>query len=461
MTIWTPSKESLSHPYFLAIVEQIAQGVSRGELKPGEQLPPQRQLAHKLGVSLPTVSRAYEELARRGLTTGEIGRGTFIRDVNTTPDAVSPYVPERQSGLIDLSIFRPIGDTIHLDRMKATLATLAVDMPPSTVLGTRPSAMFARHRSIAVEWLRLCGVRADEKTIHLTNGGTPALTVAFLTACQTGAVIATEATGLHVMLPLASYLGLKVQGVPIDDNGIIPEALESACKQSKIRALFMMPNALAPTAFVMNESRRVAIVEIARKYDLNIIEDDALAPLVSNTPPPFQALAPERTLYITSFTKTVMPGLRTGYLVAPERLLPAVENRQLVTNWTATPLIAEIAARWVEDGTCLELVQWQRTALAERHKLVASILDGVPYHSNPEGLHVWLPLGEKFAEDEFVSHARKQGVAVARGAAFAISNWQPAVRISVGSTTEEELQRGLTVIHNLLHSEPEPVLFDM
>ncbi|RWK66804.1 PLP-dependent aminotransferase family protein [Mesorhizobium sp.] len=461
MTIWTPSKDSLYRPYFLAIVDQIAQAVSRGELKPGEQLPPQRHLADKLGVSLPTVSRAYEELGRRGLIAGEVGRGTFVRNENTTPDAVSPYVPERQSGLIDLSIFRPIGDTIHLNRMKSTLATLAVDIPPSTVLGTRPSAMFARHRSIAVEWLRLCGVRADEKTIHITNGGTPALTVAFLTACQTGAVIATEATGLHVMLPLASYLGLKVKGVPIDDNGIIPEALESACKQTEIRALFMMPNALGPTAFVMNESRRVAIVEIARKYDLNIVEDDALGPLVSKTPPPFHALAPERTLYITSFTKPVMPGLRTGYLVAPERLLPAVENRQLVTNWTATPLIAEIAARWVEDGTCLELLQWQRAALAERHKLVASILDGVPYHSNQEGLHVWLPLGEKFVEDEFVLHARKQGVAVARGAAFAISNWQPAVRISVGSTTEEELRRGLTVIQNLLHSEPEPVLFDM
>ncbi|WP_018236199.1 PLP-dependent aminotransferase family protein [Ensifer sp. BR816] len=461
MTIWTPSKDSLAQPYFLSIADQIAQAVTKGELKPGEQLPPQRRLADQLGVSLPTVSRAYEELARRGLIAGETGRGTFIRNVNASSDAVSPYVPERQTGLIDLSILKPICDTIHLERMKSTLATLAVDMPPSTVLGTRPSAMFARHRSIAVEWLRLCGLETNEKTIHLTNGGTPALTVAFITACQPGAAIATEATGLHVMLPLASYLGLKVHGVPIDDNGIIPEALESACQQNKIRALFMIPNALNPTAFVMNESRRVAIVEIARKYDLNIIEDDALGPLVSKKPPPFQALAPERTLYITSFTKPVMPGLRTGYLVAPERLLPAVENRQLVTNWTATPLIAEIAARWVEDGTGLELLEWQRAALTKRHKLVAKVLKGFPYCSHPEAMHIWLPLSEKFAEDEFVSHARKQGVAVARGSAFAISDWQPAVRVSVGSTTEEELQRGLAVIHNLLHSEPEPILFDM
>ncbi|MCW1410674.1 PLP-dependent aminotransferase family protein [Rhizobium sp. 1AS11] len=456
--MWTPSRECLAQPYFLSIADQIAQAVASGVLKPGEQLPPQRQLADKLAVSLPTVSRAYEELSRRGLVTGETGRGTFIRTANANPEAVTPFMPERIPGLIDLAILKPVSDTLHLERMKSALGALAVDLPASTVFGSRPSAMFARHRAIATDWLRFCGVKTDARTVHLTNGGTPALTVALMTACQPGMTIATEATGLHVMLPLGSYLGLKVQGVPIDDHGIIPEALESACQQHVIRALFMMPNALAPTAFIMDEPRRVAIVEIARKYDLLIVEDDALGPLTERDLPTFQTLAPERTIYITSFTKPVMSGLRTGYLVAPERLLPAVENRQLVTSWIATPLIAEIAARWVEDGTCLELVQWQRARLVERHKLVASALNGVSYCSNPGSLHIWLPLDGRFPEDEFVSHARKQGVVLARGAAFAISENHPAVRVSLGSTTEEELVRGLSVIHNLLHSEPEPIL---
>lgn len=459
MTIWAPSRENLTQPLFQSIANQVSQAISRGELKPGEQLPPQRQLADKLGVSLPTVSRAYEELARLGLTAGETGRGTFIRGNDTPPEAVSPYVSERQSGVIDLSILKPIGDTIHLDRMKSTLAALAADMPPSLVLGTRPSSIFARHRAIGVEWLRLCGLAVDEKCIHLTNGGTPALTVALMTACQPGSIVATEATGLHVMLPLASYLGVRVVGVAIDEFGIVPDALEKACQQNTIRAIFMMPNAIGPTAFVMDESRRNAIVDIARKYDLIIIEDDALGPLPVNRLPPFQALAPERTLYITSFTKPVMSGLRTGYLVAPVRLLPAVENRQLVTNWTATPIVAEIAARWIEDGTCLELLDWQRSALARRHKLVARTLKGFSYRSHPQSLHIWLPLPPNVPEDDFVIHAHKQGVAVARGSAFAISETQPAVRISVGSTTEEDLQRGLAVIHNLFQSEPEPILF--
>ncbi|QRM32176.1 PLP-dependent aminotransferase family protein [Microvirga sp. VF16] len=459
MTIWAISKEGLKPPYFLSIADHIAQAVSSGALKPGEQLPPQRQLAYKLGVSLPTVSRAYEELTRRGLVSGETGRGTFIRTTNANSEPITPFMPERPPGLIDLSILKPVSNALHLERMKSALGQLAVDLPASAVFGSRPSAMFARHRAIATSWLRFCGVDTNERNIHLTNGGTPALTIAFMTVCQPGMTIATEATGLHVLLPLASYLGLQVQGVPIDGDGIVPEALESLCQQKAIRALFMMPSALGPTAYISNERRRTELVDIARKYDLQIIEDDALGPLVEKRPPTFHSLAPERTIYITSFTKPVMSGLRVGYLVAPERLFPAVENRQIVTNWTATPLVAEIAARWVEDGTCTELVHWQRAALLKRHKLVAAALKGVDYCSNHGSLHIWLPLGSRFPEDEFVSHARKQGVALARGALFAISESHPAVRVAIGAVTEEELTRGLSVVNNLLHSEPEPILF--
>ncbi|MCA1444674.1 PLP-dependent aminotransferase family protein [Ensifer sp. IC4062] len=459
MTMWTPSRDRLGRPYFLSIADQVAHAVSTGVLKSGEQLPPQRQLAYKLGVSLPTVSRAYEELVRRGLASGETGRGTFIKTASASPEAITPFMPERTPGLVDLSILKPVSDAVHLEKMKSALALLSENLPPSAIFGSRPSAMFARHRAIGIEWLKLCGVETDARTVHLTNGGTPALTVAFMAVCQPGMTIATEATGLHVMLPLASYLGLKVHGVDIDENGIIPDALEHACQLGVIRALFMLPNALAPTAFIMNEERRLAIVDIARKYDLQIIEDDALGPLLEERPVTFHELAPERTIYITSFTKPVMSGLRTGYLVAPERLLPAVENRQIVTTWTATPLIAEIAARWVEDGTSFELVEWQRGALRRRHEIVQEALKERSFMSSPGSLHCWLPLGDRFPEEEFVSHARKQGVALARGSLFAISENRAAVRVSLGSSTEEELRRGLSVITNLLESEPEPFLY--
>ena len=140
-------------------------------------------------------------------------------------------------------------------------------------------------------------------------------------------------------------------------------------------------------------------------------------------------------------------------------MLSAVVNRHLVTNWIATPLIAELATRWVADGTAVELVRWQRQALRQRQEVVAEMLAGIPYKAHREGLHLWLPLETPEAEELFVAQARLRGVAVAPGRSFQMGSIrQPAVRVSVGSTTEAELRTGLKVIANLHRSDPEPLL---
>ena len=155
-----------------------------------------------------------------------------------------------------------------------------------------------------------------------------------------------------------------------------------------------------------------------------------------------------------------MPGLRIGYLAAPDRYAAGVANRHLVSNWMATPMVAEIASKWVSDGTAMELVKWQREALRRRQAIAAEMLANVSYRSNRDALHVWLPLPDARTEEGFVSQARLQGVAIAPGVSFRTCDapWQPAVRISLGSTTEAELRTGLGVIARLLLADPEPVL---
>jgi len=177
-------------------------------------------------------------------------------------------------------------------------------------------------------------------------------------------------------------------------------------------------------------------------------------------PRPIAALAPERTFYFTSFTKCIMPGLRCGYLVVPERLSSAAANRHLVTNWMATPIIAKIATRWVEDGTAAGPLEWQMAVLGRRNDMAARLLDGIAFRASPNGLHIWLPLPSAWSEDAFVTHARLHDVAVAPGSAFAVSGPAgfPAVRICLGSPTAPALERGLKVIARLVRSQPEPAL---
>jgi DNA-binding transcriptional MocR family regulator len=458
MTLWRPDPASLRRPAYLSLAEQFAHAIHDGRLASGTRLPPHRKLADELKLSVQTVSRAYEELIRRGLISGEIGRGSFVQTHRKEPDP--PFLPERPGEVIDLSILKPVCEPLHLERLKQALAWLATELPASSALSFRPNMVFPRHRAVAVDWLKLCGVTASPLNISLTNGATSGMTVALMSAAPPGSTVVTEAIGHHTLVPLAAYLGIHLKGLPIDENGLRPEALDEACGDAQIRAVFVQPSVVNPTATLMSEKRRQEIARVARKHDIAIIENDVLGPLVEGRAPPLAAFAPERTLYVTSFTKIIVPGLRIGYLAAPDRYVAAVANRHLVSNWMATPMVAEIASKWVADGTAVELLEWQRAALRRRHAIAAEVLAKVKYLGHRDSLHIWVPLPGARTEEGFVAQARLQGVAIAPGTSFRISDapWQPAVRISVGSTTEAEFRAGLAVIARLLLADPEPVL---
>lgn len=457
MTMAFLDPAALHRPVYQSLADQIARAIADGRLANGVKLPPHRILAHDLDISVQTVSRAYEELIRRGLVSGETGRGSFVRRQEPSSDV--PYLQERPGEIVDLSILKPVCEAMHLDRMKAVLAELATDLPASAALSFRPNVIFPGHRIVASEWLRHCGLKTSPDNVILTNGATAGMTVAMMSAASTGTVIATEAVGHHTLVPLASYLGLKIAGVEIDGEGMVPEALAALCRQEDVRAIFLQPSPINPSATMMGLERREALIAVARENALAIIENDPLGPLIENRPPPLAALAPERTLYVTSFTKTVLPGLRTGYLVAPDRLMPAVANRHLVSHWIATPLLAEIASRWVRDGTAMELLRWQRAALKVRQAIVRDMLAGVEYGAHPEGLHVWVPLKSRAEEEVFVSQARLRGVALAPGRSFQIGRDEhPAVRIALGAASETELRSGLRIVASLHQAAPEPLL---
>ena len=458
MTMWNPDPSLIRRPAYLSLADQIARAIHDGRLSNGERLPTHRRLADDLNLSVQTVGRAYEELIRRGLINGEIGRGTFVQSRKPEPDP--PYLPERLGEVIDLSILKPVCEPMHLEKMREALGWLAENLPASAALSFRPNNIFPRHRLAAVEWLRGCGLATSPLNVSVTNGATAGMTVALMAAAPPGSVVAAEAIGHHTLVPLSTYLGFALEGLPIDADGLVPEALDEACTRADIRAVFVQPSVINPTATLMSEARRMAIVEVARRHDIAIIENDVLGPLVEDRPPPIAALAPERTLYVTSFTKITVPGLRIGYLVAPDRFVAAVANRHLVSNWMATPMVAEIATKWVQDGTASGLVDWQRAAIRRRHAIAGEVLAGVDFRAHAESLHIWLPLPGGRAEDGFVSQARLQGVAIAPGVSFRTSEapWTPAVRISLGSTSEAELRTGLGVVAKLLLADPEHLL---
>lgn len=450
MTNWPPLKAALKRPHYRSLMSAIETAINSGALKPGERLPTHRELSYQLGLSVQTVSRAYARLVEAGQIVGEVGRGSFVR--RAEGDDPLPFPPQRvMRGTLDLALLRPVVGDIHEAAMKTALRNLARDMPGELLSSFRASTLVNRHSSIMENWLALCGLESHDQVVIPTNGNTSAMSVALMSVARSGDLIVTEKMGHHTLPALCRSLGLRLAGLEMDEQGILPAALDAACQTDTVKALYIMPNS-GITANAMSDERRRALVAVARRHEISIIENDGWGPLNSAGSPPLASLAPERCYYFTSLTKCLVPGLRVGFLVVPRHVATLVEERHMVTNWTVTPLMLEIAALWIRDGTAKTLLQWQKTALMARGQIATSILGDFDVRVAPTGLMAWLPCADIGSEARLVEGARNLNIHIAPGSTFSIGPLasKPGARLSLGVKSPEELRRGLHVLRGLL-----------
>ncbi|WP_299439659.1 PLP-dependent aminotransferase family protein [uncultured Rhodospira sp.] len=461
MAIWVPDLTGRRGPAYLAIVEALAEDIAAGALAPGARLPPHRELAHALGLSPNTTSRAYAEAVARALVRGEVGRGTFVRAPGGPAEAASAADLRRAaSGPIDLSRNLPNRGAAgeHLGR---TLEWLGHDGGRNGdlqgLLDYHDAAEPDRAAAVALAWLARLGVPASADEAVVTVGAQHALFASLLALTRPGDLILTEALTYAPLKAMAARLGLTVRGLPLDADGLRPEALEALCADHAPRLAYLTPTLQTPTAAIMPESRRRALVEVAGRHDLLLIEDDVFGPLVLDAPPPLARLAPDRVVYLSSTSKVLAPGLRVGVARAPAPLAAALRGAVTLSCWMAPPLMAEIAGRWIADGTATRLTEAQRAVARRRQALAAHAFDGLEIRAHPCGLHLWLPLPTGWTADALRAEAATQGVRVTEAAAFAVdpAAAPEAVRLCLSHEPDEDrLSRGLDTIRRILDGPP-------
>lgn len=162
----------------------------------------------------------------------------------------------------------------------------------------------------------------------------------------------------------------------MDGYGVSPDQLERACRKFAPKMLFLTPTMHNPTTRTMPEERRRRIADIVLKYDLLLIEDDiyGLLPLESRLP--ISALVQDRAFYLTGTSKCLATGLRLGFVIAPERSVRDVAAAVQATSWMASSIMAEVVARWLEDGVIPEILQWHRREASRRQNIAEALLAG-------------------------------------------------------------------------------------
>ncbi len=456
MTIWKPNLAERAGPRYLAIADAIAEGIDNGQLTVGDRLPPHRDLAFDLGVTVGTVTRGYAEAERRGLTQGEVGRGTFIRGADSKRSVPFCIIEDEETGLVDLSLNFPT-EAGQAARYAKTAAELAADANVDLLLRYQPAAGNPRHRAAMAALAARGGVDVAPERIVVTSGAQHAMTVVFGSVCRPGDVVLAEELAYPGILAVARVLHLRLRGVALDNEGLRPDAFEAACRKGDAKALYCVPTYQNPTSAVMGEPRRAEIAAIAREYGVSIVEDDVYGFLHDSPPKPLATFLPEATYYISSTSKSMMPALRLGFVVCPEGMTDAVAETVRTTTWMANPLAADVVSRWVADGTAEAFANQHRSESKARLDLATRVLADVPFHSAPGTSHIWLPLPAPWSADDFVGRAAARNVRLISAKPFAVTGMVPqALRICLGSpATRDDLERGLTVVADLMRSAPD------
>ncbi|WP_051242956.1 PLP-dependent aminotransferase family protein [Stappia stellulata] len=464
MSIWLPKLDGRRGAKYQRIVEALAEDIASGRLPPGTRLPPYRELAYRLAVSAQTVSRAYTQATRRGLLRGETGRGTFVADPSEGAASTPPPSLTRDtSGPVDLSRNLPSpsradGPLREALREIGAASDLRMFLDYQSGNGTRRD-----HDAAARSWLQECGLTAAGGEVIGTCGAQHGLFCALTALLSPGDVMLTEALGYAPVRVVAERLALRILPVEIDTEGVCPESLERICRERPVRLLYLTPTLQSPTTATLSEGRRRRLAEIARRHDMLILEDDVFGPLKEDRPPPIAQFAPERTIYVTSLSKSVAPGLRIGFVHAPSALATAVRRAVVLSVWMTPPLMDEIAVRLIRSGAALRLLQEQRATAHRRQVLARRILGRFDLHADPQGLHAWLRLPDGWTAGSFRTAAEERGVLVSDARDFAATGVDApaAARLSLGhEPADHRLKTGLARLADLLSRPPQSdVLF--
>jgi DNA-binding transcriptional MocR family regulator len=458
MTEWRPRIETGPGLIPDRILAALKADIAAGLLAPNARLPTHRRLAELLGVSVGAVTRAYAEAELSGLVTAHVGRGSFVAGAAGGRSELAD-----DDGPIDLG--RNVAPSAEAEaKLSKTFARLRRRGDLGAYLDYPPPAGFEAQRKAGAVWLSRTGGGADIdwRRLICTSGAQQAIAIALAAACRPGDAVVVEAATFTGVKALAAHMAYRLVGAAMDAEGLTPEALEAAAAASGARVAYVQP-LQNPTGRIMSLERRRAIVDVARRRGLMLVEDDLYGAYAAEFGlPTLASLAPERVFHVSGLSKSLTPGLRIGYCVTPEGggWMEAALGALRAIAFGPPGLGGLVACQWIEDGTADAILRAHRAALAERAALALSLLgQAAEPPLNRAATHLWLPMGELEAERS-AARALRGGVQVSPPtAALTEGSTEHGLRVCLGGAPSlATLERGLRILAVALEAGDERTL---
>ncbi|MFI9359735.1 PLP-dependent aminotransferase family protein [Kitasatospora sp. NPDC053057] len=435
------------------IADEIAADITSGRLRPGQQLPTQRAFARRRGIAASTAGRVYRELVRRGLTVGEVGRGTFVRAGRSGEDG-RIALAEPATAPIDLELNYPSapGQAELLASGLAPLLradALGEALRPVGAAGTHA----ARQAFAGLLATGAGGWEVDARGLLFAGNGRQAVAGALAALVPPGQRLGVEALTYPVVKAVAGRLGIRLVPLAVDEHGLRPEAVAAAHRAAPLSAVYVQPRLQNPLGASLPPERALALAEELRRLDLPVVED-AIWSFLRPELAPLAALAPERTVLVDSLSKRLAPGLTTGFAVVPDGLRERVAGALRTGGWTPSGFALEAAVRWIGDGTLAAVTAAKRMDAAARQALAREVLAGQRLRADPCSYYLWWELPGTWRAETFVAAAARAGISVTPAAAFAVDprSTPSAVRVGLASPPLPVLAWALRVLAGIANS---------
>ncbi|MBN1814313.1 MAG: PLP-dependent aminotransferase family protein [Anaerolineae bacterium] len=467
-------------PLYRQIETFLRQGILSGSLAPDTRLPATRQLARDLGVNRLTVENAYAELQADGLVAGQVGSGTYVLPPHPLPslpkDAPDAPWPLWQQGVQDGN---GLFEVIAPDEM---LKAAGHPNPVNFAGGTGGSHLFpveefrkiiqtvmrrdgiaaleygdrkgyAPLRNTIAHVLASQGLQTDPGNILITAGSQQALALVSQILLKPGDVILVESPTYGGALDLFRALSFKAVGIPTDERGMQVEKLEKLLQQHHPKLIYTIPNFQNPTGTCLNSQRRRQLIALADRYNVPILEDDFVGDLryEGRAQPALKALDPGgRVIYVSTFSKMLMPGLRVGFLVAEGPVYDRLVGYKRANDLATSNLIQRALEAYVTVGRYQAHLRRSCRVYRKRRDAMLQAIDRhlpADVHVNPPqgGLFIWLQLPDDLSSEELLPLACAKGVAFAPGSTFFPdrSDGEHMMRLNFATHPPEVIEDGI------------------
>lgn len=440
-TIWQPDLSKAGKSKYKALAQAIRDGIVSGDLAPGSKLPPVRDLAYRVGITPGTVARAYTVLTEEGRLTAEVGRGTFVAKSHLPPrEEVEPLIFHPDDSYADFRSSR-VPDVGQGRLIDAAFVRLGQGHRRRHINYPTAETDLEARTSIAnwVDQTRLGGVAA--KDVVLGNGAQNCCIMALQAVLRGHSpVILTEDLSYPGVRHAARLLRAQVIGLPMDNQGIIPEAFAQAYRAHGGQVLLTAAEVHSPTTTHTSIERKQALAAVARDLNIMIVEDDCHTTAVTETPS-YRAILPDQSYFVSSLTKSVSGALRFGYAISPvgqDKVLRQVAQSSFYG--VAQPIL-DVCADLLDSGAAQEIRDRVIVETARRVRLAVNKLGSWNISWREDAPFVFLQMPVGWRASSFAMACEKKGIMVRPADEFALPNGMApnAVRLGINTCANEDL----------------------